>query len=172
VSHLSMRTPVIRFTKLFGTNVTTVAGSISVPVPTITEPSGDGIYDTLGLGNTAPNFGSLIFFGAGSANQTGIAQGYLWHRIDDLWIPTLILDLTLTLGAAVGVASHAVLDTEKLVKTIAAGAAMTTNAKDIQSPATATGIAKVDFDLSGAQKFQLTLGVTSVTNLNALLKTY
>jgi hypothetical protein len=165
------RTESVPFFRLFSANQT---GAIpSALVPTTTEPTGDGVFSLPTLYNSVSSFGSLIFYGAGTAGNTGSAQVYLWQKINDLWIPTLLLDLVVTLGSAVGIAGQSVVATDKFVNTIAANnPPTTTNAKDIQSPATTSGIAKVDFDITGAMKIQVLVGNTSTTNLNALFKTF
>lgn len=174
--HSILRTPSVPFIRLFASSFT---GAIpSDPAPSLTEPTGDGTFGLTRLDSSVPNNGSLVFFGSGTAGQTAEARVFLWHRValnggnTPLYVPSQILDLTLTLGAAVGVVGTAVLNTDKFVNTIVISANSTTSAKDVSSPATTNGIAKVDFDLLGASHIQILLGVTNLTNINVLFRNY
>lgn len=172
----ALRTLGVAFTRLFVSNST--SSIPSDPAPTTTAPSGDGVFEMTRLDSTVANNGSLVIFGAGTAGNTGEVRVFLWHRVSGpgssppLYFPTQLLDLTVTLGGAVGVASENVLNTDKFCNTITASTNTTTASKDISSPATTNGIAKADFDLFGASHVQVLVGVTTMTSINALFKTF
>jgi hypothetical protein len=158
------------FTKLYGTNST--ASSITVPAPTTTAPTGDGVFDLRGSGpaGEVPNFGELIFYGAGADEGTGTAKVILWHQCGTLWIPTVAVAVDLLLGTAVGVAGADLVATDRLVDSITPTAgAVNVASMDVLSPNDNT-VAKVSFDLRGASKIQVLTAKGSATNLNVLFR--
>lgn len=92
-------------------------------IPTITEPSGDGVH-TLAkrLGLPVPYELQIIPFGTGTDGATFDLKVIGWRRTlgltKTLWIPVPLLKLACTLSTAVGVAGSDVVATERFVDTI------------------------------------------------------
>jgi hypothetical protein len=167
---LFTKTKSSNFVKLYATNST--SASITNPIPTTTEPSGDGVFDLRQSGHASEvyNFGELLFFGAGSDDNAGTAKVYLWFQLGTLWIPVPILNLDLTLSTAVGVAGTGLINTDRIVDIIGlTSGTVNVSANDIQSPANNTA-ARIQFDLTGAAKVEVRFAKGTATNLNAILR--
>src|SRR5688572_26547695 len=93
-------TPCTNFSVLYSANVT--AGSITAPVPTTTEPSGNGVFDNRFSRDrrSAMNYVVVAFFGAGADNATGTARVTGWRKVSSLWVPVPLLALNFTLGTS------------------------------------------------------------------------
>lgn len=145
------------FAKLFSSNVTVNATPITPPAATLTEPSGDGVIHA----GSAFNSLALMFYGTRTAddNETFTARISGWRSIKvsgvTLWIPVPLLALTLTQGAAAGVANSPIVATEYFADTIAVSATFT-SAYEIISPADNTR-ALVKLDPFGCEKIQVQL---------------
>lgn len=106
----------------FATNANTA--SFPSRVPTITKPANDGVLDLGKEGAYVPEFMYLNFYGAGSDNDAFSVRIIKWmHTIDPipqetLWVPNVILEVSVTLGAQAGIANSPVLDTELFADTI------------------------------------------------------
>lgn len=119
------------FVRGLQTNSTATAfpNSGNGPIATTTQPATvDSSTPTsnrvvITLGGTHVD---LIFFGADAADEAFDARLTLWRRImdpggnDDLWLPVILADLTVTLGAKTGV-SGAALGTADLLADLIAG---------------------------------------------------
>lgn len=159
------------FQKLFTANVT--SSSFSPLVPTGNEPSiGNGVLDMAGeaLSDRAgASLAQFAFYGQDSADQTFTARITGWRAfttdVGTLWIPTPLLALTLTMGAAGG--DGDVLDTvDFFVDTIVADSEFT-EAKEIISPADDT-VALVKVDAAGCKYVQVQLATGSCSQCNVL----
>ena len=160
------------FTKVFATNGTTAGTSITGKTPTTTEPTGDGVFSTRTKRGEFGNHAAFVFFGTSAANQTLLAKITGWQRVDitgtatlTLWMPVSLLYLTITLGAATGVASTLVAATDYIADTIVATTAYTSQ-YEIISPADDT-VATVKVDFFGCQKLEVQLvrnGSSASTN--------
>jgi hypothetical protein len=152
------------------TNAT--AASITDPVPTLTEPTGDGVVTLADLG-ASPNFGSLHFTAVGSDNSTATAKVYLWSKVDGpvpLWVPVPVLNLDLTFSSVTGVATTPVPATERFADTIALTSGTVNESNiDITSPANNT-IARVALDVLGASKVEVRFAKGTTTSVNALFR--
>lgn len=127
----------------------------------------------------------LIFFGAGDANDVFDARLYGWHRVPNGpnhfdFVPTLLADLSCTLGATTGVAGAHVGASELYVDTISINTqwetvANTTNDGTIElmSPASDL-IAHVAIPIWGSEILQLDFDMTTgdPTGGNALFALY
>jgi len=167
-------------------------------IPTATEPTGSGdtgtnasVIDLTGPlgGGVAANGVLFMLFGTGADTNTGSCRVIGWSKVmtapggtfvDDvnvnngIWIPTVLLEVTLALSVQVGVdnriinASNRFADTMAIVGTTAnAGVDV-----DVVSPANDT-IARAYCDLQGSQKLEFTFSTgSSATDLNALYKLF
>lgn len=117
--------------KAFATSATDT--SFASRIPTITEPSGDGIHE---LVNGASKSGDkdkgraadveaailCMFYGAGADNATFDVRLIGWDTIyakpTTLWIPKILASFTCTLSAMVGVAGAPLVATDRIVDTI------------------------------------------------------
>lgn len=106
-------------------------------VPTIAEPTGDGVID-LGWqrpsisGGTVPQYMQVLPYGLGSDNDAFDMRVIGWRHVGStspqeatraLWVPTVMVEVTCTISAAVGVAGSQVLNTERFADTITVKAA-------------------------------------------------
>ena len=160
--------------KAFATNST--SSSFAALIPTVTEPSGDGIWPT-SIGGAARKQVECLFFGAGADNATFDVQLIGWKRLPSptnaslhLWIPTLLASFTCTIDAVqIGIAGAVCVATDLFVDTIVAKTGTTDDGIniDILSPA-GSSIGQVTVDLKGSQKLQFSFDMTGATNGNAL----
>ncbi len=162
------------FSKLFASNQT--GSSITAPIPTVTEPTGDGILNLESINRVAgalspPNSVVVAFFGARTgANQTATARLTGWRKIGTLWIPVPLLALALTQGTSIGIAATDVVATDYFVDTITASTAFT-SAYELISPADDT-VAAVKVDLFGCEKLQVQVAKGTCTSVNALAASF
>ena len=99
----------------------TNSGGFPALAPTTTKPlvdSATGATGVVDLGNNPPRLVKLIPFGVGANNTTFDVRLTAWHNAAGLWVPTVLLQFTATLSAAVGVAGATVLDTERFADTL------------------------------------------------------
>lgn len=168
--------------------------SFASKIPTITEPTGTGstasdatVIDLMGGGlpsGPIQNGMSLCFFGAGSDTNTFSARLIGWNPLQteraapvtpntQLWIPTVLVEVSVALSLQVGIAARAVINTDRFADTITltgttANAGVNVN---IVSPANDT-IAYMYVDLAGFTKVELITDLTGATNANALFRMY
>lgn len=152
---------------------TTNATDSSFPsrISTITTPASDGVIGNASGVGQVPNNLSLIFFGAGSDNDTFSARVIGWAKGNTLWLPTILTQLDCTLSTAVGVAGTDVLDTERFADTIAIASGFGSDGVNVRplSPANNT-IAHVVVDLEGHALWEVTFDMTGATSGNALYR--
>lgn len=149
------------------------AGSFTTKVPTITKPSGAGIFDLKAMKETVARYLSLIFFGQGTANQTFNCRLTGWQPVGELdpyftlWMPRTLVEFACTLGAATGVAGAQLVVADKIVD----GLSLTTgnNNVDVEfiSPADDT-VAHALVDLKGSHLIEITFDMVNATSGNAL----
>lgn len=107
--------------KAFTANANT--SSFPSKIPTITEPTNDGVTDLQGGSGGCPQRLLILPYGLGSANNTFDMKVIGWRLMGNslnsgLWVPTTLCEVTCTVGAATGVAAAPVLNTELFVDTI------------------------------------------------------
>lgn len=161
----------------------TQSGGFAASAPTITEPSGDGVFNLVENGQgLAPCFVYVSPFGTDAANETFALRIIGWKRIEAvpgspfLFWPITLVELTCTLSAAVGVAGAPVIATEFFCDTLAIVSnsepvmtADVTNSGTViySSPANDTpAFAKVD--LHGVEKVQFKTNVGTGASGNTL----
>lgn len=157
--------------------------SYTAKSPTITEPDGDGVIDLGGFpGGVVPKCARMMVFGTDGADETGVTRLILWSKQTQgagkaLWVPTILLEATWTLGTMTGADLSNVPSTQLFADTVAvsseplSNAATTDDGKtEFLSPANNT-IAWLKTELYGAQKLEILFGLnTSSASLNALVQ--
>lgn len=161
-------------------------GSFPSRIPTTTAPAtvspqtvtSQNIFDNVAVGNTYNN-ARIIPFGTGSATQTFSVRVIGWTDAQPvagssnvpLWMPTILCEYLCTLGTAVGVASSAVLATEKFCDTVALVANRGTDGQDTtKSSPTNNLVGSFLVDLKGSKKVELCYSVGTNTDCNALVQ--
>ena len=154
-------------------------------IPTVTEPKGDAgtatgasvIETGLASGHWA-NAVVLVPYAIGDDDDVFAMRVIGWSRMKgptpatrDLWIPTILAELTCTVSTAVGIAGAAVLNTERFADTITLVTGNDDISVDITSP-TGNVIAHATVDLKGFSKIELTFDMTTgdPTSANCLLR--
>jgi hypothetical protein len=134
-------------------------------VPTVTEPTGDGVITWGGGYEQASSTIMVVPFGAGADNSTFALRVTSWRNISTLWIPVLLGEFACTLSATVGVAGTSVLATDRIADTITAVLAP---ANAIIVSPTGEEIGYVMLDAVGSTKIQFSFDMTGATNGNVL----
>jgi hypothetical protein len=157
----------------------TNANSSSFPskIPTVTEPTGDGIIDIGGPdGGIGQNAARITPYGLGSDNDVFSLRVIAWNRIKasgvlDLWVPTVLVEVSCQCCGVVGIAGSAVLNTERFCDAITLVTGNDDVSVDIVSAgATAEVISHFVVALKGAQKIELAYDQTTGTpTTNALI---
>ncbi len=177
-------------------NVNCTDTSFDSTIPKIIEPVGTGITASdlsvvdlsggqssmLGAGGPVQNNMMIEFFGAGADDTTFDARLVGWSPLQtdraavvsdetQIWIPTVLFQVNVTLSTQVGVAARAVIETDRFADTIVlvTGTANAGVGIDIRSPANNT-IASLMVDLRGFMKAELIFDLTGATNANALYR--
>lgn len=143
-------------------------------VPTTTEPTGTGIqaWSDFGLdGVLAPTKAIIIPYGVGADNTTFKLRIIGWRLIGTLWVPSVMAEYTCTNCTAVGVASAAVVDTERFCDILTATTGTPSGSTEIVQFGTGTElISHIQIDLKGFQKIEITFNMnSSATSANALV---
>lgn len=146
-------------------------GTFPTLAATTTKPSGTGVME---YGNgplpSVPHWASVVFFGTGSDNQTAKARLTGWRLVGDVWVPVTLGQWDLTLSTSVGVAGATILDTHRLVDTIAVDAAYSDLAGvafRLASPANNTP-AHLLVDLGGFPLRQWTFELGNASGINGM----
>lgn len=151
--------------------------SFPARIPTATEPTADAgtatgqaTIDLLhrgATGNAVRNAAVLYPYGTGDDNDVFAMRAYGWRRIRgngttlaDLWVPTLLCELTCTMGAIVGVAGTPILAAERFCDTLALVTGNDDVSIDIVSP-TGDQPAHAVIDTKGSAKLEMTFDMTT-----------
>lgn len=148
------------------TNLTTT--SFSALAATATKPTADGVVD---LTAAPPAWLKLVPFGAGSDNTTFDARLWGWSLVSSLWVPTILVQFSATLSAAVGVSGGDVTDTDRFADTVGDPTANFGEAGvtcQPYSPQNDTPGSMI-LDACGCTLFQLQIDLTGATSGNALI---
>lgn len=156
--------------KAFAANATT--SSFPSKVPTLTEPTGDGVINLCESGGTiVTNQLQIIPIGTTTANTVFYLKVIGWKTIKEndveQWIPTTLCQITCTLGAMVGVAASPVLDTQKFCDTLAVTIGNVGVDVEVVSPADDT-IAHAIVDMKGSRKAEILIDRVDAASANAL----
>lgn len=155
--------------------------SFASKVPTVTEPTNDGVINLiLGGGAVIHEWMLLWPIGLGADNDAFSLRVLGWRKIsqgqgvtDTLWMPTLLYEFSCTISAAVGVAASPVLNTERFADTITivtqgkytdadSGGVSTRGNVEVTSP-TNDLIAHVKAPLKGMEKIEFQFDQTTNT---------
>lgn len=149
------------------------ATSFASKVPTVTEPSGEGVHNVGG-----DEYVEFIPFGTDGDNDTFSLRiiGWRQHRGsvgNDLWIPNVLSETSVVLGTSTGVAGAEVVNTEFFGDTIALvsnGGTLT-----IVSQTAGNTVAMGRVPIAGYDKIEFTFdlaGAQEAVSMNALFLTY
>ena len=162
--------------------------SFASKVPTLTEPSGNGVIDLVRSGVLVPRQVLAFPYATGDDDATFDLRLVGWKSLRSgntvLWIPAVLVQATATLGTSTGVAGAPVAATERFPDTLALHATVTAQGKttDTDSGGAASSgtvvfhspvnnlIAYMRVPLEGFQKLEFTFDSThaSVTAMNCL----
>src|SRR5262245_25869714 len=116
-----MSTTTGKWRKLATSNDATTSFSATniAPLAAASLPT-DGMIDVYELGGTVPDNIKVMFFGAGSNDQTYDVRVIGWELSSDdvTYIPTVLAVLTCTLSATIGATGLLLVATDRLVDTI------------------------------------------------------
>lgn len=149
------------------------ATAFSNPAASLAEPSGASVTDVVGEpGVSAPNRLVVIPFGTDAENETFDMRVFGYDSSGTsvgLWVPLLLCDVTCTLGAAAGVGSGLVTDSELFADTIT----VNTGNEDVDVWAVSNAedmVAHFVVDLKGCRKVAWAFDMTGAASGNALYK--
>lgn len=152
------------YTKGRATNST--ATSFASKLATGTAPSGDGVISrsTRQAAIVADNM-RLIFWGAGSADQTFDIKAIGWNLQTDIWIPSKLFTAVCTLGTMPGIAGTSIDENQLFVdKIVVTGGDDNVNVR-VESPEDNVS-ARIVFDSEGFQKLEVIFDMTGATSGN------
>lgn len=167
---MSSRTDALEFARVYATNATDA--TFPSRVATTTQPADAGVVDLRRVGGSVYDNVALVFYGTGNDNDTFDARVIGWRKVSTLWVPVPLCQLTATLSAAVGVASAAVLDTERFADTVALAAGYNANVSAEVVTPTGDVVAHVCLDTKGFTLLEVTFDLTGATDANALWAGY
>ncbi len=160
------------------------ASSFASKIPTITEPTNDGVLNLTANGVLVAKRIKLWPILLGSENDVSSMRLIGWSKVlldtlKDLWFPTIIGEWVCTSSATVGIAGAAVLNTERFCDTlvpvaarqrdrvISAGTAINSN-YEVLSPV-GDLIGNIVLELEGFEKIEATSDQTTQTSTFNLL---
>jgi hypothetical protein len=167
----------IRSAPLRITNAVDVtAATVTLPVPTATKPSGDGVID---MGTDGGMTASGLFlqpYGTGSATNTFSMSVYGWRQVtprltqgNGLWVYTTLATFTCTLGTQTGVANSPIDNTHLFVTTIALVIGNANISNEVLSPGDNTP-AHITLLAKGCTLIEVRFGTgSSATSCNCLV---
>ncbi len=133
-------------------------------VPTVTEPvTGTGIIDVVEPNDVLEG----IPYSIGADNTTYSMRIIGWRKVSTLWVPTIIAELACTASAAVGVASAAVINTERFADTIT----LVSGIAVLNSPTNDTA-GRFSICTTSFSKIEFTFDMTGATSANLLYCQY
>lgn len=153
------------------------ATSITKPVPTLTKPTGDGVFDLGGRQEGSISAPGLVLmpYGAGAATNTFSMAVYGWRSTLGsggayrLWVPALLASFTCTLGTAPGLAGADVNASQLFCDTITLAAGNANISNEILSP-TGNEPAHIILDGKGFTLIECRFGTgSSATSCNSLV---
>ncbi len=153
----------VAFKKALATNSTQT--SFASKIPTITEPTNDGVHDLAKNGGVAPNGIVIVPYGLGADDNAFAMRIIGWRKIGNdpltwLWIPVVIAELTCTMSSVTGIAGRQVLNTEFFCDTLALVTGNDDVSIDIVSP-TGNVVAHAVVDAKGFQKIEFSFDMTT-----------
>lgn len=163
------------FRKFCSSNST--SASFPSKIPTTTQPTGGGVWDFTGTispdGLLIPSTILVVPYGTGTDNATFKMRLIGWRNLIDatlttIWVPVVLAQYTCTLSATVGVASAALIATERMVDTLTADAMNPSGGVEDVSP-TNDLVSHFVADIKGFPIIEATFDMnSSATAANAL----
>ncbi len=178
------------YQKAWATNADTA--TFASRIPTVTEPTNDGVVALHGSGIEVPRQMIVLPYGLGADDDSADMRIIGWRSIGYqsggkiLWVPAIMGIFTVTIGTTVGIAASPVLNTERFADTITLKSDNTTSQPvaqgiaiagvesmgrniDIFSPS-ANLIAWIKMDLLGMEKVEFIFDqITNSPTMNALI---
>lgn len=151
------------------------ASSFAAKIPTLTEPSGAGVFNLGKDGALARNGLMALGYGTGADNATFDVKIIGWRSVglgtELIWIPTVLAGITCTLSAITGVAGGALVAADRVVDTMTLMTALGTANVSVElvSPANDLDPAHAVVDLKGSGKIEVHFDLTGATAANLLL---
>lgn len=161
------------------------AASFTSKIPTLTEPTGDGVFTLASTpGSQLASKLKIIGFGTDAGDETFLLKVIGWNYLrnqsqnqHNLWVPVPIFQGTFTLGTAAGIANTGIGSSNLFADTIAITLEPTLTAdvtrggiSELVSPANNT-VAHVIISLCGFQKIEIDFDRnSSAASANALLQ--
>lgn len=139
-------------------------------VPTTTAPTGAGVLDVaVDPAATTQRHLLLLPYGGDAENETFKLRVIGWKATTNgLWVPTILAELTCTLGTATGVDGSDVENEMFFADTLVLAAGYSSDAVRVTSPANNT-VARALVDLEGHRKVEVTFDRNgSAASCNAL----
>lgn len=144
------------------------SSSFADPVPTITEPSGDGVINV--VSNVANNSIMLFPYGTDAASETFKLRLWGWEKIGSLWRPHFILEASCVLGSSpAGVAGQPISNTRLSAHQISIASGI--NSFPLSSPG-GNLPAWLTADIYGARKVEVRFSVVSAASCNAAYRLF
>lgn len=159
------------------------ASSFASKVYTVTEPTNDGVLNLTFNKTLVPSRILLIPIGLGADDDAFSVRIIGWHKVTKAavttgWVPTIIAELGVVVGTAVGVAASAVLNTERFPDTITIVSEGTTTADttrrgtvELHSPGSNL-IGHAIVPIGGFEKIEFTFDQTTGTPTMNVLYAY
>lgn len=131
--------------------------SFTSKIPTVTEPTGNGVF-LVGAETV-----ELLPFGSGADNSTFNMRVIGWRQAGGLWVPQILADLSCTLSQAVGIAKSYVINTERF-----ADAITVTTGNAVVDAVTADTPVKAVVGVAGYKKVEFIFDLVTATGANCL----
>lgn len=144
-----------RWQKILSANST--SANYPSRVPTVTKPTGSGVFEITNQLGWAPDELEFIFFGTDAANETLKAMLLGWERVADgtLWLPNPLWEVTATLGTQTGVAASDILNTDLIADTITLTTGYTAGQGIILNSPANDRMANIKSELRGYSLFEV-----------------
>lgn len=142
------------FVKLLSTNATDA--SFPSKVPTVTEPTGDGVIDVTKNGIVYNNI-ILVPFGTNANDQTFKLRLIGWRKVSTLWVPVPLMQATCTLSSSIpGVSGATVSNSNYFVDTVTLESWVNSNVSAEAVSPTGNIAAHILADMKGFAKVEVT----------------
>ena len=166
--------------------------SFASKVPTVTAPNSkttDGVIDlqptrhnlgnndeeTFVVGGPVAHSLQFVFYGTDANNETMNVRILGWAPVkmdgqDDLWIPTVLYEGSVTLGATTGVSGHTISNSYFFADTISDPTTGNDNVDSRTTSPTGDEIAHLDLDVKGFPKIEVQFDSTAAASMNAIYR--
>lgn len=145
------------------------ASAFASIVPTVTEPTGQGVIE-MGEAGSSPAALMLVPFGRNSDGDTFKIRVWGWRKVSlgTLWVPTLLLEATCTVSALPGVSGADLTDSDLFCDAITVSVGNENVGYELLAPGTDL-IAHILVDAKGCRKVTIDFDIDSgATEMNCL----